>query len=656
MELRVRHRVAAIGLILVTAFWLWASLPEQQTFTVYSSSGVWDLSGFDFANAAIIRGRVDYLPVGFLEPDEFAGMEDVVSRRYPVLSAQAATVRLRLVMPCDGYYVITRIGTGYADRIFVNGQWLMDVGRPDDGPGDVRFAPNITFVARAENGVIEILHQQSNFSYIVHGIYGGGLDEIAISSRLRQVEYTTNIMLGFLLALAVVFLLLYLLLYRYPPALFFSLFCIMWFMAVGALGEPNVFKTIFPWLSDPMRFRFTVIIITGTSALLYLIVNGIIPGVYNKHVFRIVVGMTTLWTVYYLFAGIEAILSHGFLVGGIMTVVAVGYSAVVTLKKFRPSDPQQFMLISGVTIMGYAAVRDIFYLLNVNIAGTAILLPPFSGTNFTRVGAASLFLCLASAVFLAATRELEKSRQAQQQLAAENAALENLTRMKTEFLQDIRHEVRNPLNNISLGTDFVNQYIDDESTSQEARNALNTMQNEVLRLGRMINGMVELATMDGDAVSRERVDFAAMLKHCAEASRMMIEQKNNKLFIDIAPDMPFVYAQPEQLARIPDNLLSNAARSTQGGEITLKAWADTRFITVEISDTGEGIPAELLPLIFERGISGKGGRGYGLPMCKTIAEAHGGAIGIESQPGEGAVATFTIPIYGGQSEAISYGK
>jgi len=95
-------------------------------------------------------------------------------------------------------------------------------------------------------------------------------------------------------------------------------------------------------------------------------------------------------------------------------------------------------------------------------------------------------------------------------------------------------------------------------------------------------------------------------------------------------------------------LLSNAANHTQNGEIALTADFSDGYISVSIADTGEGIDPELLPRIFERGVSGRGGTGYGLVICKTVIEAHGGVIKAESEPGKGTTVTFTVPVYGGQ--------
>ncbi|MCL2579003.1 MAG: HAMP domain-containing histidine kinase [Oscillospiraceae bacterium] len=258
----------------------------------------------------------------------------------------------------------------------------------------------------------------------------------------------------------------------------------------------------------------------------------------------------------------------------------------------------------------------------------------------------------------------EEVRAAKQLLAAENAALEELAQINASFLQDIKHEVRNPLHVISLGVDYVYEYFEPKGDAKEARKVLATMQNEALRLGRMVEGMVELASAEGRKLSREKIDFAAMLISCTDNYRFKLASNRNVLQVKISDDLPYVYVESEQLTRVIINILSNANDSVTGGMISIEAFTDNSYIIVHIRDNGSGIDPYLIPRVFERGVSGKNNDGYGLAICKTIVEAHGGTVRIES--GElrvesrnavientaafisGSVVTFTIPVYGGQ--------
>jgi signal transduction histidine kinase len=166
----------------------------------------------------------------------------------------------------------------------------------------------------------------------------------------------------------------------------------------------------------------------------------------------------------------------------------------------------------------------------------------------------------------------------------------------------------------------------------------------------MVGGMVNLAAINDTGKNRERVKFAVLLKNSAESFRAALEQQGNKLQTEIASDMPDVYVEADKFMQVLANLFSNAAYYTHNGQITVLSNFDSTYITVRIIDTGEGIKPELLPAMFKRGTSSRGSTGYGLYICKTVVEAHGGTIDIKSEPGKGTTVTFTVPVYGGQEE------
>ncbi|MCL2107634.1 MAG: HAMP domain-containing histidine kinase [Oscillospiraceae bacterium] len=239
----------------------------------------------------------------------------------------------------------------------------------------------------------------------------------------------------------------------------------------------------------------------------------------------------------------------------------------------------------------------------------------------------------------------------QKQLEKANHALEELNRMKTEFLQDMSHEMQNPLTTITRCIGHAGSRLELPDGLGAARDVLNIAEDEALRLGRMVASMVNLAAMSGSAEGREKINFAEILSNCAEMFRLQLNNRGNALHVDIDPGLPPVYGIADSLKQVPINLLANAARHTGNGAVTLEASLESGFITVVVRDTGEGIPPELLPRVFERGVSSNKSPGYGLSICRTIVEAHGGEIQIESEQGKGTAVTFTIPAYGGQSEA-----
>jgi signal transduction histidine kinase len=255
----------------------------------------------------------------------------------------------------------------------------------------------------------------------------------------------------------------------------------------------------------------------------------------------------------------------------------------------------------------------------------------------------------AAAVFIATMREVEEAKMQEQRLTAKTDLLVKLNRSKTEFLQDMSHEMKAPMTVIAAGIDVAESVIGKETIDvDKAKNVLETIRGETQRLGRMVSGMVAMASMNETGENRKRVDFAALLTGSAGAFRMTLTELGNSLDVKIAPDLPDIFVEHDRIKQVITNLLNNAAEHTAGGGISLAASAQGKYITVTVTDTGSGITPELLPRVFMRGVSGKGATGYGLYLCKTIVEAHGGTISIESEPDKGTAVTFTVPVYAGQ--------
>jgi len=227
---------------------------------------------------------------------------------------------------------------------------------------------------------------------------------------------------------------------------------------------------------------------------------------------------------------------------------------------------------------------------------------------------------------------------------------EQANKTKSRFLAMMSHEIRTPLTVIATGIDFADEKIAKGSSLPIIRNALDVVRKETQRLGRMVNGMLNLASISDTDEVRRRVDFTALLNDSAEVFRLTLEKLNNELVVDLPSGLPDVFVETDRFTQIITNILTNAAEHTQNGKVTISAEFDGTFITVRISDTGQGIKPEIVPFIFDYGVSGRNNTGYGLYLCKTIVEAHGGVIEVESTYGEGTSVIFTVPVYGGQEE------
>ena len=236
----------------------------------------------------------------------------------------------------------------------------------------------------------------------------------------------------------------------------------------------------------------------------------------------------------------------------------------------------------------------------------------------------------------------------QRKLDEQNHVLEKASRAKTEFLANTSHEMRTPLTVISVNIQTVAEILEDMGEAVkdgEAAELLQNAQQEIMRLARMVGGTLTLTAMSENTEKRA-VDLSTLLRCSTEMFSLHLQKGGNTLIGEISGGLT-VFGNADLLAQVIANLLQNAAAYTKQGRITLQAAKMGHEILVTVGDTGSGISEALLPHVFERGVS-TGSTGFGLYLCRTVVESHGGRIWIESEFGNGTAVTFALPTYEGQ--------
>jgi signal transduction histidine kinase len=234
----------------------------------------------------------------------------------------------------------------------------------------------------------------------------------------------------------------------------------------------------------------------------------------------------------------------------------------------------------------------------------------------------------------------------QRKLDEQNTLLAESNRSKTEFFANASHEMRTPLTVISVNVQTVADILSELSLKDdEARELLKSAQSEIMRLARMVGGILTLASMS-ELEDRQETNLSVLLQNGVEMLRLNLSRRGNEIETELEKDL-YVFGNADLLVQVLINLLQNAGTFTENGVITVSAAKDKEWITVTVRDTGAGISSALLPHVFERGVS-TGGTGFGLYLCKTVVESHGGKIWITSEPGTGTTVFYTLPVYAGQ--------
>ncbi len=230
------------------------------------------------------------------------------------------------------------------------------------------------------------------------------------------------------------------------------------------------------------------------------------------------------------------------------------------------------------------------------------------------------------------------------------APLEELERMRAEFLGIVSHELRTPLISIkgSTATVLSASPVPDPAEMlqffrviDEQADHMRGLIGDLLDHGRIVTGTL--------SVSPEPMEVATLVDHAR--STFLSGDGSRTLAIDLPEDLPQVMADRARIVQVLGNLLSNAARhSPESAPIRVAAVRDGVHVAISVADRGRGVPAEQLPHLFRKHSAPDGGRGghgagLGLAISKGLVEAHGGRIWAESAgPGRGTTFTFTVPL------------
>jgi signal transduction histidine kinase len=249
---------------------------------------------------------------------------------------------------------------------------------------------------------------------------------------------------------------------------------------------------------------------------------------------------------------------------------------------------------------------------------------------------------------------LENARLSEEQIKTIEK-LQEVDRLKSEFLTSMSHELRTPLNSIIGFADVIIQGIDGE-VSDLAFNDVNLIYNSGQHLLALINDILDINKIEAGMLELvpEPLDVRTVVGDVLAATSSLLKDKPVELIVNIANDLPEVHADKLRLNQILLNLVSNAIKFTKKGEIVIEAEVfedNPHQMFICVIDEGIGIPKDKFGTIFNRFSQADssttreyGGTGLGLPICKQLAEMHGGTIGVESEVGVGSKFFFTIPL------------
>ncbi|HYC12849.1 MAG TPA: GAF domain-containing protein, partial [Stellaceae bacterium] len=242
-----------------------------------------------------------------------------------------------------------------------------------------------------------------------------------------------------------------------------------------------------------------------------------------------------------------------------------------------------------------------------------------------------------------------------EELARKSRELEIASQHKSQFVANMSHELRTPLAAI-LGYAELMQEGFYGPQSEKSIEALTRIRSNGKHLLGLINTVLDIAKIESGQFTLNLAEYAldGMVETVRVATESLAAAKKLALATDVAKALPIGIGDEQRLTQVLLNLVGNAIKFTDTGEVRIVAMASTSRFHIAVSDTGPGIPPEELERVFEQfhqvddsNTRAKGGTGLGLTIAKQIVEMHGGRIWVESTVGKGATFRMELPIRAG---------
>ena len=631
--------------ILILAIWFaFFLVPQPKTTTLEKT---YDLSGYDFANTVYrLDSDWEMWPGVFYTPENFT--EDSIND--PPLSLDGvnpenityATYRRRLVLPKGKEtYGIAMLTAEFSMRLYINGEEMDCVGIPGETRETTEHrALERTYFFVPENGAIELVVQAANFAHnngcrppsnISVG-YAQNILKHQNASQMVSFLITGSLLTAFLYHLG-----LFCLNRRRKITLLFAFCCLLL-----ALMNKKLLLAFWPDYLYAVGIRVEYVIHFLTFGFLVRFLEMLHPRLLSSRITRGYYGLVIIY-LFTLFG--DSLFFTAAIVGfEWVSLLMIFYLFVRLAVQLKERKLQNFLSFIAVLMIGTLGANDILYYQNI------LLIPPVNDQFFMAPLGMVFFVFCYSLVLSIQHEEIEKNladaHEKKMLLENENASLEHINRLKSGLMETISHEARTPLAVLASYSGLVSMELREKNIDVQMAEDLDTIAFEAKRVAELIDSMKRMTLQIENAITRTWLDIGDVILQIARLYKPILERNGVTLKIHIAEKLPKTFANSEELTQVIFNLLHNAKNHTESGRVSVGIHLRDKVIETSVSDTGAGIPPNLISTVFDRGVAGaQGGNGIGLAVCREIIQAHGGCISIKNEVGSGTTVTFTLPVF-----------
>jgi Signal transduction histidine kinase len=615
-----------------------------------SKDGVLDLRNWDFDKQGIakLNGQWEFYYDKLLTPEDFQSKNKPVKtgllnipgnfinyiyKGQPLSGQGYATYRLKVLTNNveDLYAIKTEyIQTSY--KLWVNGKVVTQSGKVGKSKTEMvsKVAPGLG-AFYDKTGEIEIVLQTCNYYYGVPQI-----DTILLGTEAQISENRARSMgfdlflFGSTLVAGIYNFALFLRRKKDKATLYFSIVCALVGLRTILVGERLIYN-IFPNMNYILDLKLLLWTFFLYIPMLVLFIDSFYPKLLNK---VIVKGSSIIGIVYFFVILILPTIYYNDLIlpFEIISNFLLLYILYKLIHRYFTEGQKCEMVIIAIFLLFITRFNDILYEYSIIQTG-----------SYAPVG--MLIFIFAQSYALA-----DRFSMAFSNVEEMTEKLKSIDRLKDDFLAITSHELKTPLNGIiGLSESLVSGIYD--PSSNEQNETLRLIQASAKRLSNLVNDILDFSKLKNNDVNlnMKAVDIRQLTNIVIKSCNPFLRNKDLNIVNSIGIDMPWAYGDENRIQQILYNLIGNAMKFTQYGEIKISAVEKENYLEITISDTGIGISEHQLENIFQpyeqvEGINKNyGGTGLGLHITKKLIHLHGGEIRVQSILNKGSKFIFTLP-------------
>jgi signal transduction histidine kinase/CheY-like chemotaxis protein len=613
-----------------------------------AENGQIDLTHWNFEKDGILplNGTWHFYPNRLLSPDDIHAGKGGTPQRVSVPNnaqslkrnriAQSGTYRLLLNAGHAGQMFGLQTTIIYsANRIYMNGRLIGHSGTPAIGHRlRASLRPYVAYFP-LKKGTNELIVQSARLfgttSWdIAKPIFFGTQSQI--TDRHGRDLFNDMVMIIPFFFMALYFFGYYLQRRRDIHLLFFSIFCLLFSIAVSWIGRARVIYLFFPDLS---LNALTVLEAVNTIALtiaVFLYLYFAFSRLVSKHIIEMIVTLSLI-TLLLDFLPFDVFTGPTMLLHSFLAISAVLYASYIfILATIQKMEGGIYLTLAAFSMSIYVIITTI---------------NAYSSKAFNSVYSISslIFLLMLSLVM---SKRFSAAFDRSESLTRE---LTRTARLKDEFLAKTSHEFRTPLNGIvNIAQTLMSG--NKQKTIGEEKKKLQMIVRIGYRLSAVVNDILDLEKIKQGELALKRVplDVSTTVKAELPFYRMLAEKKGLTVIDHVPSGLPLVFADENRFRQILNNLVDNAIKYTASGRITLSATLLEEAIEISVSDTGPGIPAPEQAMIFQAfkrrdQWNQSEGAGLGLSIVAQLTELQNGRVWVNSAAGRGSAFHFTMPLF-----------